>query len=118
MTDLVACLSTGKNTWGHLSKVILGIDWNKVYLVTTEEFKDEFKSPKEANLIVLDTKRTIPEMAEDIKKSLSGKVCDLEVGLNIISGEGREHMAIISALLELGLGIRLVVLTKEGVKVV
>jgi len=38
--------------------------------------------------------------------------------LNIVSGDGREHMAIISALLQLGLGIRLVALTKEGVRVI
>ena len=118
MTDLVACLSSGKQTWGHLSKVISGVDWKKVYLITTEEFKSEFKSPKEVQLVVIDTKKTILEMAEDIKKALSGKVCDLEVGLNIISGEGREHMAMISALLGMGVGIRLVVLTKEGVKVI
>ncbi len=116
MTDLVACLSTGKGTLGHVARVIEGMEWNKVYLITNEFFKDKFNSLKEVEMILVDTKKTITEMAGDIKKALEGKISDLEVGLNIVSGDGREHMAIVSALLQLGLGIRLVALTKEGVK--
>jgi len=116
MTDLIACLSAGKGTWGHVAKVIEGMEWNKVYLITNEFFKDKFKSSKKVEMVLIDTKKTITEMADDIKKALEGKINDLEVGLNIVSGEGREHMAIISALLQLGLGIRLVALTKEGVR--
>ena len=46
------------------------------------------------------------------------EITDLEIALNIVSGEGREHMAVVSALLSLGLGIRLVALSKEGVRVI
>lgn len=116
MTDLVACLSTGKGTWGHVDGIIEGMEWGKIYLITNDFFKDKIKSKKNAEIIAVDTNKTITEMADDIKKALSGKINDLEVGLNIVSGEGREHMAIISALLQLGLGIRLVALTKEGVR--
>lgn len=118
MTDLIACLSTGKGTWGHVERVIEDMGWDKVFLVTNEFFKDKFKSEKKVEMILIDTKKTISEMAADIKKALEGKITDLEVGLNIVSGDGREHMAIISALLQLGLGIRLVALTKEGVRVI
>lgn len=118
MTDLIACLSTGKGTWGHVQRVIEGMEWGKVYLITNEFFKDRFNSSKKAEMILVDNKKTISEMAADIKKALDGKINDLEVGLNIVSGEGKEHMAVISALLQLGLGIRLVVLTREGVRVI
>ncbi len=117
MTDLIACLSTGKGTWGHVEKVIEGMEWGKIFLITNESSKDDFKSSKDAEMIVVDTSKTITEMADDIKKRLEGKINDLEVALNIVSGEGREHMALLSALLSLGLGIRLVALTKEGVRV-
>lgn len=116
MTDLIACLSTGKGTLGHVSKVIEGMEWGNVYLITNEFFKDKFNSSKKVEMVLIDTKKTITEMAADIRKALEGKINDLEVGLNIVSGDGREHMAIISALLQLGLGIRLVALTKEGVR--
>jgi len=118
MTDLIACLSTGKGTWEHVARVINCMEWNNIFLITNEFAKDKFKSEKKVELIVIDDKKTIPEMASDIRRRLEGKINDLEVGLNIVSGEGREHMAIISALLQLGLGIRLVVLTKEGVRVI
>jgi len=118
MTDLIACLSTGKGTLGHVAKVIEGMEWNKVYLITNEVEKDRFKSEGNKEIILIDTKKTITEMATDIKNELSGKINDLEVALNIVSGEGREHMAVVSALLQLGLGIRLVALTRDGVKVI
>ena len=40
----------------------------------------------------------------------------MEVAVNIVSGNGKEHMAIISALLKLGVGIRLMAVTKDGVR--
>jgi len=116
MTDLIVCISTGKGTWGHIEKVIQGMEWGNVFLITNSALKEQFNSPKPAEVITLDTVKTITEMAFDIKRALDGRISDLEVGLNIVSGDGREHMAIISALLQLGLGIRLVALTKEGVR--
>jgi hypothetical protein len=117
MTDLIACLSSGKGTWGHVAKVIEGKEWNKVYLITNEAGKDAFKKDN-VESIVIDNKKTISELALDIKGALNGKINDLEVALNIVSGEGKEHMAVVSALLQLGLGIRLVALTPEGVKTI
>ena len=49
-------------------------------------------------------------------QKLKEKISGIEVGLNIVSGSGKEHMALISALLKLGIGIRLVALTSNGVK--
>ena len=43
------------------------------------------------------------------------KIKDSEVAVNFVSGTGKEHMALLSALLKLGIGIRLLALTKEGV---
>jgi hypothetical protein len=47
---------------------------------------------------------------------LKDKIKGTEVALNLVSGTGKEHMAILAALLKLGVGIRLVALTKEGFK--
>ncbi|KHO49333.1 MAG: hypothetical protein QT04_C0060G0026 [archaeon GW2011_AR11] len=41
---------------------------------------------------------------------------DFETGLNMVSGTGKEHMCVLAALLKLGVGVRLVALTKEGVQ--
>jgi len=53
-------------------------------------------------------------MKQEILKKLEGKIDGTEVALSIASGEGREHMALISALLSLPVGVRFTALTKEG----
>lgn len=117
MTTLVACLSTGKGTWGHLSQLIANADWEKVILITPFG-SEKFTAEKPVEFIEIDEKKFLPELIEDIKKQLEKKLSltDIEVALNLVSGSGKEHMAILSALLKLGLGIRLVALTKEGVR--
>lgn len=117
MTTLVACLSTGKGTWGHISQLISNADWEKIVLITPFG-SEKFSAEKPVEFIEIDENKFLPELIEDIKKQLEKKLSfsDTEVAVNLISGSGKEHMAILSALLKLGLGIRLVALTKEGVK--
>jgi len=116
MTDLVACLSTGKGTWTHVKGVISGCDWDNIFLITNEFGRAKFSSEKKVELIVVDSNKPLLELVEDIKKQLKDKINGTEVALNIVSGTGREHMAILSAVLKLGLGVRLVALIKDGVK--
>ena len=115
MTDLVACLSEEKS-WAHVSRLIKEQDWKKVFIVTDDFGKKNFKSEKNVEFIVVDSKKPVFELIEDIRKGLRGKITDLEVALNIVSGTGKEHMAILSALLKLGVGIRLMAVTKDGVR--
>ena len=39
----------------------------------------------------------------------------MEVAVSIASGDGKEHMALLSALINLPVGIKFVALTKDGV---
>jgi len=116
MTDLVACLSTGKGTWTHVKGVISGCEWDKIFLITNEFGREKFSSEKKIELLVVDSNKPLLELIEDIKKQLKDKISGTEVALNLVSGTGKEHMAILSAVLKLGFGVRLVALTKEGVK--
>ncbi|MBW2993157.1 hypothetical protein KY317_01120 [Candidatus Woesearchaeota archaeon] len=117
MTTLVACLSTGKGTWEHVARVIAGEDWEKIILITNEFGKENFNiEKKDIEVIVINPMRFLPELIEDIKRGLEGKIKGTEAALNMISGSGKEHMAVLSALLKLGFGVRLVALTKEGVR--
>ena len=117
MTTLVACLSTGKGTWGHVARLVADGDWEKVILITNEFGRENFKiEKKDVELIAVNSMKFLPELVEDIKKEIDGKIKGTEVALNLVSGSGKEHMAVLSALLKLGLGIRLIALTKEGIK--
>ena len=116
MTDLVACLSSEEKSWAHVARLIKEQDWKKVFVITDNSGKNNFKAEKNVEFVVVDFQKPVFELIEGIKKGLNGKITDLEVALNIVSGNGKEHMAILSALLKLGVGVRLMAVTKDGVR--
>ena len=116
MTDLVACISSGEKSWAHVARLINEQDWRKVLLITNDFGKKNFKVNKAVDFVVVDFNKPVFELIADIQKGLEGKFNDLEVALNIVSGSGKEHMAILSALLKLGVGIRLMAVTKDGIR--
>src|SRR3989338_6855704 len=116
MTELIVCLSTRKGTWQHVFRLIKEQDWEKVFVITPEFFKDKIDKMNKVETIVVDPDRFLTELTEEIRNKLNGRIKGTEVAINFISGSGKEHMAILSAILKLGLGIRLVALTQDGVK--
>lgn len=111
--ELVALLSTGEGTWGQVSGLIKHETWDNIILIGndfarkfTTEAKHEFIEIKDNTLV--DTK-------QEILDKLRGKIKGTEVALSIASGSGKEHMALISALLSIPVGIRFTALTKDGV---
>lgn len=116
MTDLVACVSSGEKSWAHVSRLIKEEGWSNIFLITNESGKTDFKCEKKANFVVVDFQKPVNKLIEEIKNGLKGKITDLEVALNLVSGNGKEHMAILSALLKLGVGVRLMAVTKDGVR--
>lgn len=116
MTSLIACISSGKGTWNHVAEVMKGQDWEKIFIITNDFGVKNFKPEKPVEFILVDENKMTSQITEDIRKQLEGKVDDLEVGINFISGSGKEHMALIGALMKLGLGFRLIALTTKGVK--
>ncbi|TKJ17605.1 hypothetical protein CEE44_03665 [Candidatus Woesearchaeota archaeon B3_Woes] len=115
MTSLVACLGDEKGTVLHVAKIIEGKEWDKVFLITDKKVKDLFDN-KNVKIILINPNKFLSELVEEIKSKLDGQINDTEVALNMISGDGKQHMAVLCALLKLGLGIRMVALTKQGVK--
>ncbi len=116
MTCLVACLSTGKGTWGHVGRLVSDGNWDKIFLITNSFGKENFKNEKNAEMIVIDSRKGIEDLRDEIKSGLKDKINDTEIAVNVVSGEGKEHMALISAIMQLGYGFRLFALTKDGIK--
>ncbi|MBD3203064.1 hypothetical protein GF327_02120 [Candidatus Woesearchaeota archaeon] len=108
MTYLIACLSTGKGTWGHVSRLIKSEDWEKVFLITNEFGKERFSPDKDTRLVLVPNKLHINKMVELIKEQLKNQIDDTQVAVNFVSGTGKEHMALVSALLKMGLALRFV----------
>ena len=114
MTDLIACLSTGKGTWGHVSRLMQAEEWGKIILVTNAFGAEKFSSETPFEFLVIDPQQSVQELVSALKGQLAGKFTDLEIAVNFVSGSGKEHMALLSALQQLGAGIRLVSLDTEG----
>ena len=112
--ELVALLSTGKGTWSQISGLINHGEWEKV-IILGDEFAKKFSSEKKFEFIKIDLNKKIKDLKEEFLKKLKGKLNGTEVALSIASGDGKEHMALISALINLPVGIRFAALTREGV---
>mgnify|MGYP001607186033 CR=1 FL=1 len=112
--ELIALLSSGKGTWAQVSGLIKYGEWDKVILLG-DEFAKKFTSEKKFEFIRIDLNKKLKELKEEFQQKLKGKTSGTEVALSIASGDGKEHMALISALINLPVGIRFAALTKEGV---
>ncbi len=115
MTELVAILTTGKGTWGHVNRLITDGTWEKIFLLTNEYGKENFQANEKTELVLISMVKGTRELRDEMQEALSKKVKGSEVAVNFVSGSGKEHMALMSALLRLGIGIRFVALTKDGV---
>lgn len=112
--ELIALLSSGKGTWGQVSGLMNHGEWEKVILLG-DDFAKDFIHAKEFEFIKIDLNQKIKDLKEDFQKKLKGKITGMEVALSIASGDGKEHMALVSALINLPVGVRFAALTKEGV---
>jgi len=112
--ELVALLSSGKGTWGQVSGLMKQGEWDKIILIGGD-FAKNFISDKKFEYIQVDLNKKLAELKKEIHERLKGKIDGTEVALTIASGSGKEHMALISALLSLPTGIRFTALTKDGI---
>ena len=115
MTELVACLSTGKGSWGHVSRIIQDGKWDKVFLITNDYGKENFNKDDKTEFVVVNSSQGLNELRDEIYTKLKDLVKGTEIAVNFVSGAGKEHMAFMAALLKLGVGIRFIALTKDGV---
>ncbi len=108
MPTLIACLSSGKGTWSEVSRIINSQPWQKVFLITDQFGKDRFTPGENMELVLVDLSAETVQLAAQIREGLQGKIQDFEIALNFASGSGKEHMALMEAVMELGLNFRLV----------
>ncbi len=112
--ELIALLSSGKGTWGQVAGLVNRGEWENIILIGSE-FAEKFTLDKKHDFIRVNTNQGIVELKQEILEKLKGKINDTEVALSIASGDGKEHMALISALLSLPVGVRFTALTKDGI---
>lgn len=112
--EFIALLSTGKGTWAQVSGLMKHGDWEKI-IILGNDFAKQFTHEKEFEFIQVDLDKKLKDLKDDISTKLKGKFNGTEVALSIASGDGKQHMALISSLINLPVGIRFAALTKDGV---
>ncbi len=112
--ELIALLSSGKETWAQVAGLMTHAEWEKIILIG-DDFAKQFTHEKKFEFIKIDLSKKLKDLRDELVKKLKGKFSGTEVALSIASGDGKEHMALISALINLPVGIRFAALTKEGV---
>lgn len=112
--ELIALLSSGKGTWGQVAGLVNRGEWDNIILIGSE-FAEKFSIDKNHDFVRVDTNQPLLELKKEFSDKLKNKIKGVEVALSIASGEGKEHMALISALLSVPVGVRFVALTKEGI---
>ena len=114
--ELVALLSSGKGTWAQVSGLIKHGEWDKI-IVIGGDFAKEFKADKKFEFIKINQDSKLLELKKEIVEKLRGKINDTEAELSIASGDGKEHMALLEAVMELGLNFRLVTVKNNQLQV-
>src|SRR3989304_105387 len=112
--ELIALLSTGKGSWAQVSGLMKYGEWEKI-IILGNDFAQKFTSDKKFEFIKIDLDKKLKDLREEFMEKLKGKINGTEVALSIASGDGKEHMALISALINLPVGIRFAALTKDGI---
>ena len=113
--ELIALLSSGKGTWGQVSGLCKKGEWEKIILLGQDYAKDFKLAGIPFDFVEYDQDKQLTSLKEDLMKKLKDKIKGTEVALSIASGTGKEHMALLSALLSIPVGVRFTALTKQGV---
>jgi len=112
--ELIALLSKDEGSWAQISGLLKHGNWDKIVLVGNEEGR-AFSHEKKFEFVKIDLNKKLVDLKEEFSKKLKGKFESMEVACSIASGDGKEHMALVSSLLGLPVGVRFCALTREGV---
>ncbi len=118
MAQLVALLSKGEGTWGQVSGLIKRGEWEKIIVVGSAFARNFLVEGVQFDFVEVDLGKPLVALKKELLEKLKPKLdsdFSSEVSLSIASGDGKEHMALLSALLSIPVGVRFTALTKDGI---
>lgn len=114
--EFVAFIGKDKENWGQITALIKRLECEKIILVKDKD-AEEFPANGQCKIIEFDISKDLVQLKEELKEKLKKELAgDFEVVLSIASGSGKAHMALIAALLNIPVGIRIVAFTKSGIE--
>ncbi len=113
MKTFLGVLSTGKGTWGQVAHIVDNTEYDNVYLVSNEWAQDKFSCSKKVNWIIIDPRKGFSEIMDDIEKQWPKELADPD--LNIHSGSGKEHSAILAILQNKKIKFKIITINADGI---
>jgi hypothetical protein len=114
---LVAYINQDASTYGQISALINRMEGLEQIIIVKEKSTPMPFSNPTCKALDVDSSKDLISFKEEIQNALKPHLKeDFEVALSLASGNGKEHMALISALLTIPVGIKLTAFTKQGVE--
>ena len=113
LKTLIATLGVGKGTWGKVKRVCTE-EWDNIILLGNDWAKETYKSTDNFEWIILDSDKDACQLVEDILPSFDRDLG--EIYINLLSGSGREHNAVLAALLSLNKPFKMVCISDDGIQ--
>jgi len=115
--NLVAFVGSDKENLGQVTALVNRMECDKILLVKDKDTARPLFNSDKVDFIEVDTLKPLLDLKDDLVNKLKPKLsADFETALSIASGTGKEHMALVSALLSVPVGIKLVAYTKKGIE--
>lgn len=108
MTKLIACLCAPVQTWPEMLKLVKSADFDRVIIFVDDTAKKAFKPPAHVRVVPMDGSLSHTALRDYMVSALKDEEFGMDVAVNFSSGSGKEHAALLSAVLRVGLGVRLV----------
>lgn len=110
--NFVATLGKGRGTWGHVARLIQEEEWDYILLVSNEFCQENFTPGKDVSWVLVNSRVGFEALKDTIKEKLP----EDGIIISLVSGIGKEHMALVAALKEAGKDFQIVTLTGDGTK--
>jgi len=110
--NFVATLGKGRGTWGHVARLIQEEEWDSILLVSNEFCQENFTPGKEVQWVLVNSRTGF----ESLKDTVKEKLPEADIFVSLVSGIGKEHMALVAALKDSGKDFKVVTLTGDGTK--
>ena len=114
--DFVAFVGEDKENWGQITALMSRLECEKVILVKNKNVVG-FPDNEKTKSIEVDTSKSLSDVKNEILSKIKNEIGnEFDVSLSLASGSGKEHMALLAALLNVPVGVRLVIYTKSGIE--
>lgn len=114
--NLIAFVGKDTDNWGQISALVNRMECERVVIVQASD-APIFPASEKCEVVTSDSSLPIVALKNSLMSGLKPLLgSEFEVAISLASGTGKEHMALLGALLAIPVGVRVVVYTKEGVQ--